>query len=247
MPTPTITIPTPCHESWQHMTPTAQGRHCAACQTVVVDFTQFSDAELLAYLGQGAGQATCGRFRAGQLGRPLRPALATNTVSRWRAWLAAAVAVWGLREVAVPAVRAQVPVEQREPNIGTISLTMGLVAQPPVVVRGVVLDSVSQEPLPGITVLLTGTEIGTTSDIEGKFELAVPPAAVAMHQKLTVSFVGYEPQQVALSASNQPLQVLLNPSIMGGLYVVAGGIHSYHPWYTPRGLWQRVKRPFRRW
>ncbi|MBO3272562.1 carboxypeptidase-like regulatory domain-containing protein [Hymenobacter defluvii] len=243
MPTPTITIPTPCHENWQHMTSTAQGRHCAACQTVVVDFTQFTDAELLAYLSQRTGQPTCGRFRAGQLGRPLRPTVAATAVSRWRAWLAAAVAVWGLREAAAPAVRAQVSVEQQEPKPSFLPITLGMVAQPPVVVRGTVTDG--EGPLPGVTVFLTGTQLGVSCDANGRFELAVPPAAVAMQQKLTVSFIGYEPQQVALSASNQPLQVLLEPNkgMLGGAVVVC--ISSY-PWYTPRGLWQRVKRPFRR-
>lgn len=226
------------------MTPAAQGRHCAACQKVVVDFTHFTDAELLAYLGQPNKTTTCGRFRAEQLGRPLRPAAAAATVSRWRAWLAAAVAVWGLREVAAPAVRAQVSLEQREPNISTISLTMGLVAQPPVVVRGVVRDT--DGPLPGVTIVLAGTQLGALSDANGRFELLVPPAAVAMHQKLTISYIGYETLQTALLSQNQPLHIVLQPdqrALSGEVVIV--DTRSSHPWYTPRGLWQRVKRPFR--
>jgi hypothetical protein len=52
------------------MTPASGGRHCAACQKTVVDFTQKTDAEILAALRQAAGQ-TCGRLRPDQVGRPL--------------------------------------------------------------------------------------------------------------------------------------------------------------------------------
>ena len=33
-------IPEPCHENWNKMTPQEQGRHCAVCSKVVVDFTK---------------------------------------------------------------------------------------------------------------------------------------------------------------------------------------------------------------
>ena len=65
-----ISIPEPCHESWAEMTPTQQGRHCAACAKTVVDFTRMSDAQVLAHLKK-AGDKTCGRIRNDQLERPL--------------------------------------------------------------------------------------------------------------------------------------------------------------------------------
>ena len=87
-----LTIPQPCHQSWSAMTPATAGRHCAACEKTVVDFTLKTDAEILAFLAGAARGRTCGRFTAGQLERPLqRPAPAAPS-GRWRAWLAAAVA-----------------------------------------------------------------------------------------------------------------------------------------------------------
>ena len=64
-------LPRPCLAPWDAMLPTNAGRHCAACQKVVVDFSQQTDAELLAYFRRAQPGTTCGRFRAGQLGRPL--------------------------------------------------------------------------------------------------------------------------------------------------------------------------------
>jgi|GEM_PF-5922451 len=83
-----LRVPQPCPESWAAMTPTAAGRHCAACQKTVVDFTQKTDAEILAYLAHAGRGNTCGRFRKEQLGRPLRPVLPVPPATRWQAWLA---------------------------------------------------------------------------------------------------------------------------------------------------------------
>ena len=108
-----LSIPQPCHENWAAMTPAAAGRHCAACAHTVVDFTQKTDTEILAYLAGAASGRTCGRFAAGQLERPLQRAVLAAPTARWGTWLAAAVAVWGLREaVSVPA-KAQAPAEWR--------------------------------------------------------------------------------------------------------------------------------------
>ena len=81
-----LSLPTPCSESWTAMTPIGAGRHCGTCQKTVVDFTQQTDAELLAYFQQASPGQTCGRFRPAQLGRPL----AAHPVppQRWQLWLA---------------------------------------------------------------------------------------------------------------------------------------------------------------
>ena len=111
-PTVSLTIPRPCSQSWAAMSPAAAGRHCAACAKTVVDFTRQTDAEILAYLAGAASNRTCGRFAAGQLERPLRRA-APAAPTRWRVWLAAAVAVWRVREGVGELVEAQTPIEMR--------------------------------------------------------------------------------------------------------------------------------------
>lgn len=61
-----ITIPTPCHENWDQMTPKEQGRFCAVCSKVVTDFTQMSNEEILNILGT-IRQTSCGRMNDEQL------------------------------------------------------------------------------------------------------------------------------------------------------------------------------------
>lgn len=243
---PTISIPQPCHESWATMTPTAQGRHCAACNKVVVDFTRMSDAELVAHLGKAAG-TTCGRFRAQQLNRAL--ALPAAASSGWRRPVLALAALLGFGAAA----QAQV-VAPPTPSVPT-TITLGMVAAPqppalpglpPPTLRGVLLDSATREPLPGVTVLLAGTMVGVATGHDGRFELLLPEAG-AREVTLQFSYVGYrrQKQRVMLPQSNA-LQVLLasDGQWLSGEVVVMGGI-SASRWYSPRGLWWRLTRPFR--
>ncbi len=60
-----ISIPTPCLESWQQMTPVENGRHCQSCCKTVTDFAVMTDAEIISYLGKH--QNVCGRFDDFQL------------------------------------------------------------------------------------------------------------------------------------------------------------------------------------
>ncbi|MDB5235429.1 MAG: hypothetical protein JWR44_2422 [Hymenobacter sp.] len=266
-----LAIPQPCHESWAVMTPASSGRHCAACKQTVIDFTLKTDAEILAYLATAAGAGTCGRFAAGQLERPLqRAAPAAPTVARWRAWLAAVVAVWGLREGASIGVRAQVPVEQRArywggpvPVAETASEGLADIPEHPVfgrvsmvTLRGVVLDSATREGLPGATVLVKGTIAGVSSDVSGHFSLELP---LEQWQKaghtLAFSSVGYVAEVLPLPVSGAAipaLEMVMRPdNQMLGEVVLVGGctVRKAWPWH-PQALfnWSRyqVRRAFQR-
>jgi TonB-linked SusC/RagA family outer membrane protein len=60
-------------------------------------------------------------------------------------------------------------------------------------IRGKVLDDTGS-PLPGASVLLTGSRKGVQTDNAGNFELTVPDGS--RHYKLTISFIGFAAQQV---------------------------------------------------
>jgi hypothetical protein len=62
-----ISIPKPCNENWNEMTPEQQGAFCKVCSKVVVDFSNMSDDEVIKYLEKKKGEKTCGRFLVSQL------------------------------------------------------------------------------------------------------------------------------------------------------------------------------------
>src|SRR5690606_37442260 len=65
-----ISIPSPCHEDWNKMTPVEKGKYCALCEKTVIDFSGMSDAQLVAFFRSHTGN-TCGRFAKYQLDRSI--------------------------------------------------------------------------------------------------------------------------------------------------------------------------------
>jgi hypothetical protein len=67
-----ITIPTPCHEDWDRMSPKEKGRFCDKCSKTVQDFSTQTPAEIQQYLLEHSNEKLCGRFRNDQLKSPVQ-------------------------------------------------------------------------------------------------------------------------------------------------------------------------------
>ncbi len=79
-----ISIPKPCNEPWEAMTPAGGGHHCAACRKTVTDFTGWSDAAIAAFYSKPENATACGRFLGTQLDRPLHlPHQPHSLLYRW--------------------------------------------------------------------------------------------------------------------------------------------------------------------
>ena len=72
-------------------------------------------------------------------------------------------------------------------------------------IHGVVVDSLTQEPLPSATVYINGTTHGTATDNDGRFELK----DVSFPATVIFSFVGYEPQVLDLARNPGELTIML--------------------------------------
>lgn len=93
-----VVVADPCHENWDAMTPTDQGRFCSSCSKPVIDFSGMSDLRLTEILQENKGQRMCGRFAEGQLNRTLMQPLPVQKTSHLRAVLLGATltSVFGL-------------------------------------------------------------------------------------------------------------------------------------------------------
>ncbi|WP_373514093.1 carboxypeptidase-like regulatory domain-containing protein, partial [Persicitalea sp.] len=85
-------------------------------------------------------------------------------------------------------------------------------------VTGQVTDE-NGEGLPGVNILLKSTPRGTTTDQEGKYSLSIPDGG---QSTLVFSFVGYEPQEVAVG-NRTSLDLVLTPDLKSLEEVVVVG------------------------
>ncbi len=72
-------------------------------------------------------------------------------------------------------------------------------------VSGTVKDT-SGEPILGAAVVVEGTTLGATTDVDGRFQLNVPDVENAV---LTVSYIGYASQQIALGGGKTVYEIVL--------------------------------------
>ena len=233
------------------MTPTAQGRHCAACQKTVVDFTHQSDAQIQAHLRQAGRAGVCGRFSSAQLGRPLQPSHAPAEAP-WRTWLALTLALWASRESAAPAALAQTPTEQRQPQPPAYLRSAD---ETQLRLRGRVTDSATNEGMPGVTVQLLDSPYGVATDVEGSFELVFPASSWHDGQSaVSFKYIGYYtiklPLQNKPSAVGEPLRIVMSwdSAQKADTMVTALGGAFYRPPVPAarRTFWYWLTRPFRR-
>lgn len=74
-------------------------------------------------------------------------------------------------------------------------------------VSGVVLEEESGEPLPGANIMLKGKSIGTTTDLDGNFEIAAGEGDV-----LVAAFIGMQKQEFLISDVDD-IEILMNSDV----------------------------------
>ncbi|KMQ64716.1 hypothetical protein ACM46_10775 [Chryseobacterium angstadtii] len=77
-----ITIPKPCHENWEMMTPDEKGRFCSVCSKTVHDFTSASDQEIIEVFSHSS-EVICGNFNTSQLNRDLNYSLINSLFTKF--------------------------------------------------------------------------------------------------------------------------------------------------------------------
>lgn len=106
--------------------------------------------------------------------------------------------------------------------LSMFSLFMGVsvYAQDMRTIRGVIKSQADQELIPGVSVLVKGTQRGTVTDIDGEFSIQATDGEV-----IAASFIGYETKEVTISGGITNLEISLNSSFsdLGEVVVVGYG------------------------
>ena len=89
-------------------------------------------------------------------------------------------------------------------------------------VTGTVTDADSGEPLPGVNIRVEATQIGTITNVDGTYQIALP----IDNRTLIFTFVGYRTQDVEVAEGQSTLNVQLREDLLGLDEVVVTGLAS---------------------
>ncbi|GAA4308040.1 hypothetical protein GCM10023183_24390 [Nibribacter koreensis] len=203
-----------------------------------------TDAEVVRWLNKQKGN-TCGRFTEKQLARELVAGTSGQSWT-WRA-LALGLSAWLSTKTAEAQTKNITPTTHE-----SLFTTIGVQPQEKntlpaqdgtITIKGQVLDGETKEPIAGTTIQLKYSQIAVASDADGKFSLTIPKDYTSAQKVILFNFIGYVPQEKKIEDLSQLENLIIvmesDTRVLGGAEVIA-----WHNWYTPRGLYQRVRNLF---
>jgi hypothetical protein len=241
-----ISIPKPCHQSWQQMTPVNAGRHCQSCCKTVTDFTKMSNQQIIEHLS--LTRNVCGRFNDHQL-NGINYKLYADNLPATGGWKKLALVAGFLSSAFSFKAEAQTTatkMEQRSKVVGSVSTVsvhdLARKAASPdsakfKVISGNIVDE-NNAPLLGAIVKISSSTTGSQTDINGHFVLTVPATAA----QFGVHILGYKPLQVDICA-DKDYQIKLTTEQASWLGEVAV---TRRVSFVRRIYYRCIKRPIRK-
>ncbi|MDH7462042.1 carboxypeptidase-like regulatory domain-containing protein [Chitinophagaceae bacterium 26-R-25] len=219
----TLHIADPCHEDWNKMSTTDQGRFCQSCSKQVVDFSLLSDKQILEYFSKQKGN-TCGRFRDDQLDRPLDNQQAKVKVSLWKWFVTVGFGFWFSNKAVSQTGKPQMKTESKTQTLDAAQDVeyVGMVASrvekeqvdqkthKSLHIKGTVVNN-ANEPLAGASISLNGKAYKVSAN-DGTFSINAKVPISKDSVELSFSSIGYETKNVkVLCANRNDMSVELTP------------------------------------
>jgi hypothetical protein len=225
-----LSIPEPCHQSWNQMTTAEQGRYCNACAKVVVDFSMMTDTEVLSYFTKRDPGKVCGRALPSQLDRTItRPKAPAKKIFWYWNYIVMFILFFGKVNM-VKAAGYVKPVAEFSPDHSknwyalTVADLGETLINDSIVISGRVKGRTG-EPVSYASIKIKGSATGFSADVNGKYTVKVKRSDI-----LVISGAGYLQTEVKIG-SQLSLTTVLQRSVSGDLEVsgVMGGIRYTNP------------------
>jgi hypothetical protein len=177
------------------MSTTDQGKFCDKCSKNVIDFSSLTDNELVKALANSTGQI-CGRLNKTQINRLVFQTNTKPSISQNYKFIASLI-LFGSTSTAIA----------KTDNINSLFIYKKDkfanidVDSSKTIISGQVIDSVTKEVLPGAVIIIQGTNIGTTADLDGKFKLNLSDFTSSDKITLEITYIAYKKKVVSLSKS----------------------------------------------
>ncbi len=207
-----LKVAEPCHENWNEMSPTGQGRYCGSCQKQVVDFSGMDDAQLVQFFKKPSTGSICGRFMSEQLERDL--VIPRKRLNWFKYFLSLAIPAFFVMKSSGQRTVGKIAVDSRDTSripIDREIRTLGMVL--PTTIKPVCEDSTTKpritnkkvdhikvqgkivdeegKAIPGASVMITESGKILEADNEGRFSFISDKNNLV---EFLVTSTGFQPQ-----------------------------------------------------
>jgi len=236
-----IQINKPCSEKFDTFKKTDNGGFCTSCKKNVVDFTKMSDQEIFKYFSNEESK-TCGIFLESQLKSYSNSSISSNKTKS----SAFASSLFGLSLVSLLSLTNAYSQEKnntntiiKEENSTTKNNKNSEDQNEKFTVSGIVTDG--NVPLPGASIYLKNYNIGTQTDMEGKFTF---PKQLEAGDVLVVSFIGYKAKEIKITSENQSVKINYSVKLDSCQLVMLGEVATNKVYKSKRTIFQKIKSLF---
>ncbi len=218
-----LKINSPCSENFNKFGKTEKGGFCNTCKKEVIDFRNMTATELVKFFENNQSH-TCGIFKTSQM------KTYSNSVTTHKKAKLQYLKVLGFVALSMFAFQN---IEAQQTNKTKVEQTTnvqkGLLA-------GIVLDQ-DDLPLPGVSIVLKGTKMGTTTNFEGKYTF---PKQLKKDDVLVFSYLGYSPKRVKIKENQTSLDLIMDAELVE----LMGAVSDNQVYASKRTLWQKIKGIF---
>lgn len=232
-----LSVKNPCSKKFEHFRPTQDGGFCSSCAKEVIDFTAMTDQEIVHYFDKNH-ENTCGKFHKSQL--QFHPAGHTSRNLRY-----ASLGVVGISLISLLATASVGAQEKQSPKIEVwksqekdTTKTSDRTTSKNVIVKGIVKDK--NGSLPGVSILLKGTTVGTETDFDGKFKFPTP---LKKGDVLIFSYLGYTSKELVVKNNTPSLNLNLEVNLKEDFScIVLGEVQVEQLFKSKKSLFKKKKK-----
>jgi hypothetical protein len=213
-----VTIAEPCLQNWDEMEKGEGFNFCNACSKNVVDFSGYTNAEIINVLANG-GSSVCGRLSETQLNQlNYHLAIVPTNNRNWMKYLGVLAIGMSIFVMDAKAENLKTPIEISK------SINNKANDQKPIVpkkIYGYVIGA-DNKPVAGIRLVIVNTRFFALTDKNGRYEITLDDKFDVQNNQLVVDSIQYR-AFITLNFSNEKQNNLTlkkaEPMIMGKIMI----------------------------
>jgi hypothetical protein len=210
-----LDVKTPCSENFNTFSPTKKGGFCSSCTQEVVDFTSMNAEGIINYFKTHSTKNTCGRFKNDQLKTYAPNIQKRRNISFISGLGLAFISLFSFSKAGAQATKSQ------DTALNTVPPRFqNTIIEENITVKGTIVDE-NGLPMPGVSILLEGTLVGTQSDFDGNFQL---PKKVKKGDIIVFSAIGYNSKKVIIEDKDSSLNIALKVNLSMDSCIIMGKV-----------------------